>query len=70
MRQQFIHRGALNTPQRMSLDLLAALCDAVDSPNDLIEMRVVEAVRPAAVSDPGHGVRTSDRSGVIRRLGD
>lgn len=55
--RQMIHRIVTKAPQRINMDLLAALCDILDcTPNDLIEMRVVEAARPAAVNDTGPGI--------------
>jgi DNA-binding Xre family transcriptional regulator len=45
-----VFRLVTQTPQRLSMDTLAALCDILDcTPNDLIEVRMVQAsVRKAA----------------------
>jgi DNA-binding Xre family transcriptional regulator len=41
-----VYRLVAQTPQRLSMDTLAALCDILDcSPNDLIEVQVVRAQR-------------------------
>jgi|SRR5665811_1683782 len=55
--RQMIHRVVTKTPQRINIDLLAALCDILDcTPNDLIEMRVEQVVRASAVNDAGPGI--------------
>lgn len=55
--RQMVHRVVTKTPQRINLDLLAALCDILGcTPNDLIEMRVEQAVAPAAVNEAGPGI--------------
>jgi DNA-binding Xre family transcriptional regulator len=55
--RQMIHRVVTRPPQRINMDLLAALCDILDcTPNDLIEMHVEQAVQPAAVNDAGPGI--------------
>jgi len=55
--RQMIHRVVTKTPQRINIDLLAALCDILDcTPNDLIEMRVEQVVRAPAVNDAGPGI--------------
>ncbi|MFD4323637.1 helix-turn-helix domain-containing protein [Nocardioides sp. NPDC058538] len=55
--RQMVHRVVTKAPQPINMDLLAALCDILDcTPNDLIEMRVVEAVRPAVVNEAGPGI--------------
>ena len=50
-------RIATKPPQRINLDLLAALCDILScTPNDLLEL-VAEQVREApAVNDSGPGI--------------
>lgn len=55
--RQMVHRVVTKTPQRINLDLLAALCDILDcTPNDLLEV-VCERVQPApAVNDGGPGI--------------
>lgn len=55
--RQMIHRVVTKTPQRINMDLLAALCDILNcTPNDLIEMHVEQAALPAAVNDTGPGI--------------
>lgn len=55
--RQMIHRVVTKPPQRINMDLLAALCDILDcTPNDLIEMRVVHVSAPAAVNETGPGI--------------
>lgn len=55
--RQMIHRVVTKTPQRINLDLLAALCDILHcTPNDLIEMRNEKVAGPAAVNDAGPGI--------------
>jgi DNA-binding Xre family transcriptional regulator len=56
--RQMIHRVVTKTPQRINMDLLAALCDILEcTPNDLIEMRTEQVLRPAAaVNDAGPGI--------------
>lgn len=51
--RQMIHRVVTKTPQRINMDLLAALCDILDcSPNDLIE--------PVARQHPMRATGTGD----------
>jgi DNA-binding Xre family transcriptional regulator len=55
--RQMIHRIVTKTPQRINMDLLAALCDVLNcTPNDLIEMRIEQATAPAAVNETGPGI--------------
>jgi DNA-binding Xre family transcriptional regulator len=55
--RQMIHRVVTKPPQRINVDLLAALCDILDcTPNDLIEMHVEQVVEQAAVNDAGPGI--------------
>ena len=55
--RQMVHRVVTKPPQRINLDLLAALCDILDcTPNDLIEMHVEQVAAPAAVNDTGPGI--------------
>lgn len=70
--RQMVHRIATKPPQRINLDLLAALCDILNcSPNDLLEL-TREQVRDApAVNDGGPGI--GDLRPIrtrIRRPGD
>lgn len=50
-----VFRLVTQTPQRLSTDTLAALCDILEcTPNDLVEVEVVNAeVRKAAGEAPG-----------------
>jgi DNA-binding Xre family transcriptional regulator len=55
--RQMVHRVVTKTPQRINLDLLAALCDILGcTPNDLLELRHEQAQKPAAVNDSGPGI--------------
>ncbi len=56
--RQMIHRVVTKTPQRINMDLLAALCDFLEcTPNDLIEMRQEQVLKSAsAVNDGGPGI--------------
>ncbi|WGY00494.1 helix-turn-helix transcriptional regulator [Nocardioides sp. QY071] len=55
--RQMIHRVVTKTPQRINMDLLAALCDILHcTPNDLIEMRIEHVDAPAAVNETGPGI--------------
>ena len=56
--RQGVHRLVSKTPQRVNIDLLAALCDILDcTPNDLLQPRL-EAVEhePTASGDTGPGI--------------
>ncbi|MGW5194985.1 helix-turn-helix domain-containing protein [Kribbella sp. NPDC004138] len=59
--RQMVHRVVTKTPQRINVDLLAALCDILDcTPNDLLEVRQ-EQIRQApaagqAAPDGGPGI--------------
>jgi DNA-binding Xre family transcriptional regulator len=70
--RQMVHRVATKPPQRINLDLLAALCDILAcTPNDLLEL-VQEQVRQApAVNDSGPGIgELRPIRAKIRRPGD
>lgn len=55
--RQMIHRVVTKAPQRINMDLLAALCDVLHcTPNDLIEMRVEHVAAPAVVNENGPGI--------------
>jgi DNA-binding Xre family transcriptional regulator len=55
--RQMVHRIVTKTPQRINLDLLAALCDILDcTPNDLLELRHEQVRQAPAVGDHGPGV--------------
>jgi DNA-binding Xre family transcriptional regulator len=62
-----VFRLVTQTPQRLSMDILAALCDILDcQPNDLIEIQVVNAeVRKAA--GQGQATKPPVRRTTIRR---
>ncbi|MEV5533236.1 helix-turn-helix domain-containing protein [Streptomyces prunicolor] len=62
-----VFRLVTQTPQRLSMDTLAALCDILDcGPNDLIDINVVNAeVRKASGSDSPAVPRV--RRSTIRR---
>ena len=56
--RQFVHRLVTKTPQRVNMEVLAALCDILDcEPNDLLQP-VVEAAKVAktAGTDAGPGI--------------
>jgi len=56
--RQFVHRLVTKTPQRVNIEVLAALCDLLDcEPNDLLQP-VVETVKVAraAGTDAGPGI--------------
>lgn len=56
--RQYVHRLVTKPPQRVNIDLLAALCDILDcEPNDLLTP-TVEAVEQAhtGTADPGPGI--------------
>lgn len=52
-----VYRLVTTTPQRLSLDVLAALCDILDvDASDLIEITTadVSVAKPASATDAGH----------------
>ncbi|MCY1659249.1 helix-turn-helix transcriptional regulator [Dietzia sp. SL131] len=52
-----VYRMVTTTPQRLSLDVLAALCDILDAdPSDLIEITAadVSVAKPAIATEAGH----------------
>jgi len=52
--RQQVHRLVTQSPQRLSMDVLAALCDILAvTPNDLIEVEVVNAQRRKSAGQPG-----------------
>ena len=56
--RQFVHRLVTKTPQRVNMDVLAALCDILDcEPNDVLQP-VVETVKVAKTggTDAGPGI--------------
>lgn len=56
--RQMVHRVVTKTPQRINLDLLAALCDILGcTPNDLLELRHEQLGQaPPAVGNSGPGI--------------
>ncbi len=55
--RQMVHRVVTRTPQRINMDLLAALCDILGcTPNDLLEIGHEQVREPAAVNDAGPGI--------------
>ncbi|MEV0283507.1 helix-turn-helix transcriptional regulator [Kribbella sp. NPDC050820] len=54
--RQMVHRVVTKTPQRINVDLLAALCDILDcTPNDLLELRHEQARSAPAAGETGPG---------------
>lgn len=57
MSRQMVHRIVTKAPQRINVDLLAALCDILDcTPNDLLELRHEQVRQAPAVGDTGPGI--------------
>jgi DNA-binding Xre family transcriptional regulator len=57
MSRQMVHRVVTKAPQRINVDLLAALCDIFDcTPNDLLELRHEQVRQAPAVGDTGPGI--------------
>jgi DNA-binding Xre family transcriptional regulator len=55
--RQMVHRVVTRTPQRINVDLLAALCDILDcTPNDLLELAREQVLEGQAVNDSGPGI--------------
>jgi DNA-binding Xre family transcriptional regulator len=55
--RQMVHRVVTKPPQRINLDLLAALCDILScTPNDLLELAQEQPRQAPAVNDNGPGV--------------
>ena len=55
--RQMVHRIVTKPPQRINIDLLAALCDILDcTPSDLLELHVEEQRQAPAVNDGGPGI--------------
>lgn len=62
-----VFRLVTQPPQRLSMDVLAALCDILDcTPNDLIEIAVVNAPVKKAVGDAVPPTPTVRRTTVRR----
>lgn len=65
-----VFRLVTQPPQRLSTDTLAALCDILEcTPNDLIEVQVVNAQVSKAVGDAGRPAPQVRRT-TIRRPGE
>ena len=59
-----VYRLVTTTPQRLSVEVLAALCDILAcSPNDLIEVTVLEHRSTAAAAGTAAARQTSGRGG-------
>jgi DNA-binding Xre family transcriptional regulator len=57
MSRQMVHRIATKPPQRINLDVLAALCDILScTPNDLLELAQEQTLEASAVNDSGPGI--------------
>lgn len=55
--RQMVHRVVTKTPQRINVDLLAALCDILGcTPNDLLEVGHEQVQQTPAVNDAGPGI--------------
>lgn len=64
-----VYRLVTQPPQRLSMDALAALCDILGcTPNDLIEIQVVKAVR-RKTADGAKAAPAAVRRTTIRRPG-
>jgi DNA-binding Xre family transcriptional regulator len=63
-----VYRLVTHPPQRLSMDVLAALCDILKcTPNDLISVEVVNAQVAKAVGDQGRSAPPAVRRSTIRR---
>lgn len=55
--RQMVHRVVTKTPQRINIDLLAALCDILGcTPSDLLELRHEQELKAPAVNDGGPAI--------------
>lgn len=65
------YRLVTGQPQRLSMDILVALCDILDcTPNDLIEPKIIEATARKAVGQQDASVTAiKPRRTTIRRPG-
>src|SRR5262249_55354511 len=65
-----VYRLVAGTPQRLSLDVLAALCDILGcTPADLIVVEVTNTHGPREAAGPASRVRPLARRTTIRRPG-
>lgn len=65
-----VYRLVTQSPQRLSMDTLAALCDVLNcTPNDLIEIDVVseQVAKPTGTSGAARPQRPTARRTTIRR---
>lgn len=63
-----VYRLVTHPPQRLSMDVLAALCDILDcTPNDLIEIQVLERSLPKVARKAAGGAQPPVRRTTIRR---
>ncbi len=63
-----VFRLVTQPPQRLSMDVLAALCDILDcTPSDLIEIAVVDAPIKKAVGDAAAPAPPAVRRTTVRR---
>jgi len=70
--RQFVHRLVTKTPQRVNMDVLAALCDILDcEPNDVLQpvVEAVQVVKTGTDAGPGIGDLRPIRA-RIRRPGE
>lgn len=66
-----VFRLVTQVPQRLSMDTLAALCDVLEcTPNDLIEVKVVDRQLPKAAGAERATDVSPVRRSVIRRPGE
>jgi DNA-binding Xre family transcriptional regulator len=66
--RQYVHRLVTNAPQRINIDLLAALCDILDcDPGDLLTPTVVAVEKTEAVGAE-HGPGIGDLRPVRARV--
>lgn len=64
--RQYVHKLVTTPPQRVNIDLLAALCDILDcQPNDLLE----PVIEPAEQTHTGTGDDTDGPTTGSRRAG-
>lgn len=55
--RQMIHKLVTGTPQRINVEVLAALCDILDcTASDLLELQVEQARQPKAASGGSTGI--------------
>jgi len=63
-----VYRLVARPPQRLSMDVLAALCDILDlTPNDLIEVVAAPVQVRKASGDPAAALRPQAQRTIVRR---